>query len=132
LKRSRVVVLGSNAALRVRGGALEIEHGPARERIKVKIDIDDRPPCAVLFDGRGEFITGETIRFCARHAINIVLPNGPGRAILFTESALEAADSNALNACPLSSAAGIYFAKTIQRALLAKRRISALERRIFI
>jgi CRISPR/Cas system-associated endonuclease Cas1 len=96
LKRSRVVVLGSNAALRVRGGALEIEHGPARERNKLKIDIDDRPPCAILFDGRGEFITGEAIRFCARHAINIVLPNGPGRAILFAESALEATDGNAL------------------------------------
>ena len=88
--RSRVIVLGSNAALRIRNGALDLEHGPAAERIKLKIDIDEPKPCAILFDGRGEFITGEAIRFCARYAIDIILPNGPGRAILFTESALEA------------------------------------------
>jgi CRISPR/Cas system-associated endonuclease Cas1 len=88
--RSRVIVLGSNAALRIRNGALDLEHGPAAERIKLKIDIDDPKPCAILFDGRGEFITGEALRFCARYAIDIILPNGPGRAILFTESALEA------------------------------------------
>jgi CRISPR/Cas system-associated endonuclease Cas1 len=90
--RPRVIVLGSNAALRIRNGALDLEHGPAAERIKLKIDIDDPKPCAILFDGRGEFITGEAIRFCARYAIDIILPNGPGRAILFAESALEASD----------------------------------------
>jgi hypothetical protein len=94
--RSRVIVLGSNAALRIRNGALDLEHGPAAERIKLKIDIDDPKPCAILFDGRGEFITGEAVRFCARYAIDIILPNGPGRAILFTESALEATDGEAL------------------------------------
>jgi CRISPR/Cas system-associated endonuclease Cas1 len=94
--RSRVVVLGSNAALRIRNGALDLEHGPAAERTKLKIDIDHPKPCAILFDGRGEFITGEAIRFCARHAIDIILPNGPGRAILFTESALEATDGETL------------------------------------
>src|SRR3984957_7404905 len=93
---SRVIVLGSNAALRIRNGALDLEHGPAAERIKLKIDIDDPKPCAILFDGRGEFITGEAIRFCARYAIDIILPNGPGRAILFTESALEATDGEML------------------------------------
>jgi CRISPR/Cas system-associated endonuclease Cas1 len=36
------------------------------------------------------------VRFCARHAIDIILPNGPGRAILFTESALEAMDGETL------------------------------------
>jgi CRISP-associated protein Cas1 len=94
--RSRVIVLGSNAALRIRNGALDLEHGPAAERIKLKIDIDEPKPCAILFDGRGEFITGEAIRFCARYAIAIILPNGPGRAILFTESALEATDGETL------------------------------------
>jgi CRISP-associated protein Cas1 len=92
----RVIVLGSNAALRVRNGALDLEHGPAAERIKLKIDIDEPKPCAILFDGRGELITGEAIRFCARYAIDIILPNGPGRAILLTESALEAADGEML------------------------------------
>ena len=94
--RSRVIVLGSNAALRIRNGALDLEHGPAAERIKLKIDIDEPKPCAIMFDGRGEFITGEAIRFCARYAIDIILPNGPGRAILFTESALEATDGETL------------------------------------
>ena len=94
--RPQVIVLRSNAALRIRNGALDLEHGPAAERIKLKIDIDDPKPCAILFDGRGEFITGEAIRFCARYAIDIILPNGPGRAILFTESALEATDGETL------------------------------------
>jgi CRISPR/Cas system-associated endonuclease Cas1 len=94
--RSRVLVVGSNAALRIRNGALDLEHGPAAKRIKLKIDIDDPKPCAIVFDGRGEFITGEAIRFCARYAIDIILPNGPARAILFTESALEATDGETL------------------------------------
>ena len=59
--KQSVIVLGANAALRVRQGGLEIEHGPAAERVKLKIDIDDRPPCAILFDGRGEFLSGEAI-----------------------------------------------------------------------
>jgi CRISPR/Cas system-associated endonuclease Cas1 len=94
--RPRVIILGSNAALRIRNGALDLEHGPAADRVKLKIDIDEPKPCAILFDGRVEFITGEAIRFCARYAIDIILPNGPGRAILFTESALEAADGGTL------------------------------------
>jgi CRISPR/Cas system-associated endonuclease Cas1 len=92
----RIIVLGSNAALRIRNGALEMEHGARAERIKLKIDIDEPKPCAILFDGRAEFISGEAIRFCARYAIDIILPNGPGRAILFTESALEATDGATL------------------------------------
>jgi CRISPR/Cas system-associated endonuclease Cas1 len=92
----RIIVLGSNAALRIRNGALEMEHGARAERIKLKIDIDEPKPCAILFDGRGEFISGEAIRFCARYAMDIILPNGPGRAILFTESALEATDGETL------------------------------------
>ena len=44
INRRSVIVLGANAALRVRQGALEIEHGPAAERIKLRVDIDDPPP----------------------------------------------------------------------------------------
>ena len=88
-----VLVIGPNAALRGRGGALDIEHGPAAERSRVRLDIDDAKPHTILFDAHGEFLTGEAIRWCAAHAINIILPNGPGRAILFTESALETADA---------------------------------------
>ena len=86
----RVLVLGAYAALRVRGGALEIEHGPNRERATIRIDIDAEPkPHAILFDSHGEFMTGEAIRWCARYSINLLLPGGPGRIITMVESALE-------------------------------------------
>jgi hypothetical protein len=39
----RVLVLGAYAALRVRGGALEIEHGPHENRQTIRIDIDADP-----------------------------------------------------------------------------------------
>jgi len=79
-----------NAALRVRGGALEIEHGPHNERVTVRIDIDAEPkPHTILFDSHGEFLTGEAIRWCARYSINLLLPGGPGRIITMVESALE-------------------------------------------
>jgi CRISPR-associated endonuclease Cas1 len=86
----RVLVLGAYAALRVRGGALEIEHGPYNERMTIRIDIDaERKPHTILFDGHGEFMTGEAIRWCARYSINLLLPGGPGRIITMVESALE-------------------------------------------
>src|SRR5271165_3359648 len=86
----RVLVLGAYAALRVRGGALEIEHGPQDERVTVRIDIDTEPkPHTILFDSHGEFLTGEAIRWCTRYSINLVLPGGPGRILTIVESALE-------------------------------------------
>jgi hypothetical protein len=79
--------LGRN---RVRGGALEIEHGPHSDRQTIRIDIDVEPkPRAILFDSHGEFMTGEAIRWCVRYAINLALPGGPGRLITMVESALE-------------------------------------------
>src|SRR5580692_4766708 len=89
---SRVIVLGPNAALRMRQGALTIEHGEDAARIKHKLDIDDPPPCAILFDGRGEFLTGDAIRFCVERGIILVLPDGPGRMITMTHSAIEATE----------------------------------------
>jgi hypothetical protein len=77
---SNVIVLGPDASLRVRQGALAIEHGEGKERVKLKLDIDDHPPCAIMFDGRGEFLTGEAIRFCVARGIVLVMPDGPGRA----------------------------------------------------
>ncbi len=94
--RQRVVVLGPDAALRIRKGALDIEHGMAAERVKLKIDIDDATPCAILFDGRGEFMTGEAVRWCARRGIGLILPDGPGRMVTIVHSALEAADGETL------------------------------------
>ena len=85
-----VLVIGPDAALRVRGGALDVEHGAGKDRVHVRIDVDEPKPAAILFDAHGEFLTGEAIRWCARYAIPLILPNGPGRAILFYESALEA------------------------------------------
>ena len=86
----RVLVLGAYAALRVRGGALEIEHGPHDARKTIRIDIDAEPkPRAILFDSHGEFMTGEALRWCARYSINLALPGGPGRLITMVESALE-------------------------------------------
>ena len=86
----RVLVLGAYAALRVRDGALEIEHGPHNDRETIRIDIDAEPkPHTILFDSHGEFLTGEAIRWCARYSINLVLPGGPGRLITMVESALE-------------------------------------------
>ena len=86
----RVLVLGPYAALRVRGGALEIEHGPHDDRQTIRIDIDAEPkPRAILFDSHGEFMTGEAIRWCARYSIILALPGGPGRLITMVESALE-------------------------------------------
>ena len=86
----RVLVLGAYASLRVRGGALEIEHGPHDDRVTIRIDIDADPkPRAILFDSHGEFMTGEALRWCARYSINLALPGGPGRLITMIESALE-------------------------------------------
>ena len=83
-------MIGPDAALRVRGGALDVEHGTGKDRVHIRIDVDETKPAAILFDAHGEFLTGEAIRWCARYAIPLILPNGPGRAILFYESALEA------------------------------------------
>jgi CRISPR-associated endonuclease Cas1 len=86
----RVLVLGAYAALRVRAGALEIEHGPHSDRQTIRVDIDAEPkPRAILFDSHGEFMTGEALRWCARYSINLALPGGPGRLITMVESALE-------------------------------------------
>jgi CRISP-associated protein Cas1 len=72
-----VLVLGPYAALRVRGGALEIVHGPQSERRAIRIDVDaGEKPRAILFDSHGEFVTGEAIRWCARYRIVLIWPNG--------------------------------------------------------
>jgi CRISPR/Cas system-associated endonuclease Cas1 len=91
--RRPVIVLGANPSLRVRRGALEIDHGPAAERISQRIDIDDPLPCAILFDGIGGLLTNDAIRFCARRGVVIVMPDGPGRMMTLLHSAAEASDS---------------------------------------
>ena len=39
-----VLVIGPNAALRVRGGALDVEHGAGKDRVHVRIDVDEPKP----------------------------------------------------------------------------------------
>ncbi len=122
--RPQILVVGSNAALRVRRGALEIEHSDGPVKRKIRLDIDDPMPHAILFDGRGEFLTGDALRFCARHGIALVIPDGPGRTLTFIETALEARDGAAtiadvsptvlrdqINADPLAVAREIVRAK---------------------
>ena len=39
-----VLVIGPEAALRVRGGALDVEHGSGKDRAHVRIDVDEPKP----------------------------------------------------------------------------------------
>jgi hypothetical protein len=57
------LILGPCAALRVRRGALDIEHGAGADKRTIRIDIDDTKPHTILFDGHGEFLTGEALRW---------------------------------------------------------------------
>jgi len=61
------LILGPCAALRVRRGALDIEHGVGADKRAIRIGIDDAKPRTILFDGHGEFLTGEALRWCARY-----------------------------------------------------------------
>ena len=75
---------------RARRGARRRTRVQARSRATAGSTSTSRslpPSCSTR---HGEFLTGEAIRWCARYAIPLILPNGPGRAILFYESALEA------------------------------------------
>jgi CRISPR-associated endonuclease Cas1 len=92
---SHVLILGPCAALRVRRGALDIEHGAGDDKRTIRIDVDDDKPHTILFDGHGEFLTGEALRWCARYGIGLILPDGPSRMMTFVHSALEA-DGNGI------------------------------------
>jgi CRISPR-associated protein Cas1 len=92
-----VLVVGPNARICIRGGALQIDHEPEGEKATVRIDVDTDPkPHAILFDGYGEFLTGEALRWCMRYGVTLILPDGPGRIATFVHSALEATDSAAM------------------------------------
>jgi CRISP-associated protein Cas1 len=100
-----VIVIGPDAALKVRGGSLTIDWREGNgddERRTIRLDVDADMPRAVLFDGRGEFLTGEAIRFCARYGIAIVMPDGPGRLITFIHSALEADGNGVPDISPMT------------------------------
>ena len=62
----------------------------------MRIDIDDPKPAAIVLDGPGEFLTGDGLRFCARHGVAIIVRDGPGRALSFVQVGLEARDGAAM------------------------------------
>jgi hypothetical protein len=100
LSRPFVLILGPCAALRVRRGALDIEHGTGEGKRAIRIDVDDAKPHTILFDGHGEFLTGEALRWCARYGIGIIVPDGPGRVMTFLHSALEAENNGIADTSP--------------------------------
>ena len=63
--------------MRIRGGALEIDHGSQKDRRSLRFDVDAAKPAALLFDSHGEHMSGEALRWCAPHGIALILPNGP-------------------------------------------------------
>ena len=95
INSGQALILGPCAALRVRRGALDIEHGVGDDKRAIRIDVDDAKPHTILFDGHGEFLTGEALRWCARYGIGLILPDGPSRMMTFLHSALEA-DGNGI------------------------------------
>src|SRR5580704_7739934 len=96
INSGQALILGPCAALRVRRGALDIEHGTGEGKRAIRIDIDDAKPHTILFDGHGEFLTGEALRWCARYGISVILPDGPGAVMTFVHSALEADSASRL------------------------------------
>jgi CRISP-associated protein Cas1 len=89
-------VLGGVATLKVERSALVIRHKPDGASIVRRFDIDDEPPLAILFDARGEWMSGEALRWCAQRGVVIIMPDGPGRALTFIETALEARPAETL------------------------------------
>src|SRR5271155_123889 len=98
--QAHCLILGPCAALRVRRGALDIEHGAGKDKRAIRIDIDAEKPHTILFDGHGEFLTGEALRWCARYGIGIILPDGPGRVMTFLHSALESEGNRLADTSP--------------------------------
>jgi CRISP-associated protein Cas1 len=128
----RVLILGPCAALRVRRGALDIEHGAGDGKRSIRIDIDDDKPHTILFDGHGEFLTGEALRWCARYGIGLILPDGPSRMMTFVHSALEAGGNGIADTSPAMIRAqcradSLGVAREVVRAKI-ERELEAIER----
>lgn len=121
-----VIVIGWRATIAVKNGALTVERTEKGQRETIHIDVDDKKPSAILFDSHGEFITGEALRWCARYGVALIIPNGPGRVMTFTDTYLEA-DRDAATLPDVSpsviraqcSANALYAAREIVRAKIA-------------
>jgi CRISPR-associated protein Cas1 len=132
INSGQALILGPCAALRVRRGALDIEHGAGKSKQAIRIDIDDAKPHTILFDGHGEFLTGEALRWCARYRIGLILPDGPSRMMTFLHSALEADGNGIPDTSPAMiraqcAANSLSAARQIVRAKI-ERELEAIER----
>jgi hypothetical protein len=58
------IVLHDYASLRVRQGALIVEHGARDAAAAIRIDVDEPKPQAILFETFSERLTGEALRWC--------------------------------------------------------------------
>ena len=130
--RACILTLGPCAALRVRRGALDIEHGTGEGKRSIRFDVDDDKPHTLLFDGHGEFLTGEALRWCARYGIGLILPDGPSRMMTFVHSALEADDNGIPDTSPAMIRAqcladSLGAARELVRAKI-ERELEAIER----
>jgi CRISP-associated protein Cas1 len=128
----RILILGPCAALRVRQGALAIEHGTGEGKRAIRIDVDRDKPHTILFDGHGEFLTGEALRWCARYGIGLILPDGPSRMMTFVHSALEADGNGVADTSPAIIRAqcrtdALGAARELVRAKI-ERELEAIER----
>ena len=128
----RILILGPCAALRVRQGALAIEHGTGEGKRAIRIDVDADKPHTILFDGHGEFLTGEALRWCGRYGIRLILPDGPSRMMTFVHSALEADGNGVADTSPAIIRAqcrtdAIGAARELVRAKI-ERELEAIER----
>jgi CRISPR-associated protein Cas1 len=128
----QALILGPCAALRVRRGALDIEHGAGNDKRSIRIDVDDSKPHTILFDGHGEFLTGEALRWCARYGIGLILPDGPSRMMTFLHSALEADGNGVPDTSPAMTRAqcradSLRIAREVVRAKI-ERELEAIVR----
>jgi CRISPR-associated endonuclease Cas1 len=120
-RRDSILVLSGLATLKIERGRLVIRHKPEGEPVEHRFDIDDEPPASILFDGRGEWLSGEALRWCARRGVSIVIPDGPGRLITFIQSALEAESS------PSARSGGAAEIADIDPATLKRQCVAALD-----
>ena len=95
--RTNVIVSGANAALaRPTAAPSKSSTAPPPNVSSFGSILMIRPPHAILFDGRGEFLSGEALRWCTRRGVVIVMPDGPGSMMTLLHSAAEASDSATL------------------------------------
>jgi CRISPR associated protein Cas1 len=95
IPRPKILTIGNAATLRVQHERLEVEEraprhlNPGRTPIQATISAIGSKPHAIVFAGRGEFISGEAIGFCAEHSIGLIFPTKAQEFIALVESSLE-------------------------------------------